>query len=67
MERNNAPVSCLLGLAALVAVFSFLWACTTYAKNKNYSQWLGLLGLLSLLGLIVLVILPTRPDPEDET
>lgn len=67
VERNNAPVSCLLGLAALVAVFSFLWACAAYAKNKNYSQWLGLLGLLSLLGLIVLVILPTRPDPEDET
>ena len=63
----NAPVSCLLGLAALVAVGSFLWACAAYAKNKNYSQWLGLLGLLSLLGLIVLVILPTRPDPDDET
>ncbi len=67
VERNNAPVSCLLGLAALVALCSFLWACAAYAKNKNYSQWLGLLGLLSLLGLIVLVILPTRPDPEDET
>lgn len=63
----GSPAYFLLVLAALFGACSLLWACAAYAKNKNYSQWLGLLGLLSLLGLIVLVILPTRPDPEDET
>ena len=67
MVRHGSPAYFLLMLAALFGACSLLWACAAYAKNKNYSQWLGLLGLLSLLGLIVLVILPTRPDPEDET
>ena len=67
MVRYGSPAYYLLGLVALFGACSFLWVCAAYAKNKNYSQWLGLLGLLSLLGLIVLVCLPTRPDPEDET
>ena len=67
MVRYDSPAYFLLMLAALFGACCMLWACAAYAKNKNYSQWLGLLGLLSLLGLIILVILPARPDPDDET
>ena len=35
VERNNAPVSCRLGLADLVAVFSFPGHVAAYAKNAD--------------------------------
>jgi hypothetical protein len=41
----------------------FLWGCLAYAKNKGYSQLLGLFGLCGLLGLFVLVCLPQRYNP----
>ena len=55
----GAGASELPVLYAPAALF-WIWGCAAYAKNKGYSEWLGLLGLLSLLGLIVLVCLPNQ-------
>jgi hypothetical protein len=51
-----------LGLILLGDLF-MVWGCAAYAKNKGYSEFIGVLGLLGVLGLIILIILPYRsPD-----
>jgi hypothetical protein len=56
-SRGSMVIGLLL---LLLGLLFFLWGCAAYAKNKGYSEFLGLLGLLGLIGLLVLVFLPHR-------
>ncbi len=49
------------GVAFIVLADIFwIWGCCAYCKNKNQSEWLGMLGFFGLFGLIALVLLPDR-------
>ncbi len=47
-------------LIALPGSFLFLVGCMAYAKNKGYTEWMGLLGLFGCIGLFILVLLPSN-------
>jgi uncharacterized membrane protein len=49
-----------LDVLYLPSCLFWIWGCAAYAKNKGYSEWLGLLGLFALCGFVVLVSLPNR-------
>jgi hypothetical protein len=61
MLKIEQPVPAII--LALLTPILFLWGAAAYAKNKNYTEWLGLLALFfGFFGLLALVLMPDRSD-----
>ncbi len=60
-EGNVRAYPQLVGIAAVVNLASFFFACSAYAKAKGYSGFVGfLLSMLSFFGLLILVVLKDK-------